>query len=107
MSLTTPANTLILVDVTQITRIITNAVAESLAAKTSFSNDPENSKPEDDLLTYQQACDLLHVTRSGLFKWIQKGFITPRYLGDNSKPFFLKSDILEALKAKQKPQLPV
>lgn len=107
MSPSSQANTFILVDVAQITNIISNAVADSLAAQSAFNNDPDNAKADAQLLSYQETCDMLSVTRSGLFKWIKKGFITPRYIGDNSKPFFLKSDILEALKAKGKPELPV
>jgi len=105
--MTTPLpNTLILVDISQINQIIASAVAESFAAQVNAKLQSEENTAEK-LLTYQETCDLLSITRSALFKWVKKGAITPRYLGSSSKPYFKYSEVMNALQAKAKPKLPI
>lgn len=100
------SNTLIVADLNQINEIISTAIAESFKAQVN-AKIPVDDNALEQLLTYQETCDLLKTNRSTLHRWIKKGFITPRYLGSTTKPYFRKSDILEALKTKEKPELPI
>lgn len=102
-----PQNNMVIVsDLNLINEIISSAIAESFKAQVSAKFAVEDNSLEQ-LLTYQETCDMLKTNRSTLHRWIKKGFITPRYIGSTTKPYFRKSDILEALKAKGKPELPV
>lgn len=98
--------TFILVDVNQIQQIFTSALSDCLAAQSTFQNENgENSA--DQLLTYQDTCDLLQVSRTGLYRWVRKGYINPCFLGGSSKPYFKRSEVMNALQAKAKPKLPL
>mgnify|MGYP001239226009 CR=1 FL=1 len=99
-------NMVIVADLNQLNEIISSAIAESFKAQVNAKIPVEDNSLEQ-LLTYQETCDMLKTNRSTLHRWIKRGFITPRYLGSTTKPYFRKSDILEALKAKEKPELPV
>ena len=48
----------------------------------------------DDLLTTQETCELLGITRQSLYAWIENGKIKPwRKLGGRCAWFFLRKEV--------------
>ena len=58
--------------------------------------DVQFSKEVDEVLTIASAARFLSKSRQTLENWVSAGYIKKRYLGDS--PYFLKSDLLAALK---------
>ncbi|MBI4676029.1 MAG: helix-turn-helix domain-containing protein [Elusimicrobia bacterium] len=57
----------------------------------------------DDILTTQETCSLLGVTRQTLYAWIEKGKIRPwRRLGGRSAWFFVREEVAKAQGQKHK-----
>lgn len=70
-------------------RILKNLLDEKL-------KDVQSDKDEDQVLTIAAAARFLSKSRQTLENWVSAGYIRKRYIGDS--PFFLKSDLLAALK---------
>lgn len=75
----------------QISEIISRKVTEAVNS---------NSKKADDekLISSKEACELFQpaISRPTLHSWAKQGKLKPRYIG--SKVYYLKSEIMEAVK---------
>lgn len=60
-----------------------------------IKNNPFNCPPDQELLTREEACKLLKVDSSTLWRWTNKGKITAYGIG--SKRFYKKEELLESL----------
>ena len=61
----------------------------------AFKNNLSNSTPDQELLTREEACMLLKVDSSTLWRWTNKGKITAYGIG--SKRFYKKEELLNSL----------
>jgi len=60
-----------------------------------IKNNPFNCPPDQELLTREEACKLLKVCLSTLWRWTNKGKITAYGIG--YKRFYKKEEILKSL----------
>jgi excisionase family DNA binding protein len=60
-----------------------------------IKNNPFNNSPDQELLTRDEACMLLKVDSSTLWRWTNKGKITAYGIG--SKRFYKKEELLSSL----------
>ena len=60
-----------------------------------IKNNSKNIPPDQELLTRDEACMLLKVDSSTLWRWTNKGKITAYGIG--SKRFYKKGELLESL----------
>ena len=60
-----------------------------------IKNKPFNHSPDQELLTREEACMLLKVDSSTLWRWTNKGKITAYGIG--SKRFYKKEELLNSL----------
>jgi excisionase family DNA binding protein len=60
-----------------------------------IKNNPFNNSPDQELLTRDEACKLLKVDSSTLWRWTNKGKITAYGIG--SKRFYKKEELLNSL----------
>ena len=60
----------------------------------------QQESPEDDLLTRDQACVILSITKTTLWKHTRSGKL--KSFGIGNRVFYSKKQILEAVKPKQK-----
>jgi len=60
-----------------------------------IKNNPFNHSPDQELLTREEACMLLKVDSSTLWRWTNQGKITAYGIG--SKRFYKKEELLESL----------
>ena len=60
-----------------------------------FKNNLSNSTPDQELLTREQACTLLKVDPSTLWRWTNKGKVTAYGIG--SRRFYKKEELLSSL----------
>ena len=60
-----------------------------------IKNNPFNNSPDQELLTRDEACMLLKVDSSTLWRWTNKGKITAYGIG--SKRFYKKEELLNSL----------
>ena len=60
-----------------------------------IKNNPFNNSPDQELLTREEACKLLKVDSSTLWRWTNKGKITAYGIG--SKRFYKKEELLNSL----------
>ena len=58
-------------------------------------NNPFNCPPDQELLTREEACKLLKVDSSTLWRWTNKGSIIAYGIG--SRRFYKKEELLESL----------
>ena len=63
--------------------------------KEVIKNNPQNIPPDQELLTREEACMLLKVDSSTLWRWTNKGKITAYGIG--SKRFYKKEELLNSL----------
>ena len=61
----------------------------------AFKNNLSNSTPDQELLTREQACTLLKVDPSTLWRWSNKGKVTAYGIG--SRRFYKKEELLSSL----------
>ena len=60
-----------------------------------IKNNPFNHSPDQELLTREEACKLLKVDSSTLWRWTNQGKITAYGIG--SKRFYKKEELLSSL----------
>ena len=60
-----------------------------------IKNNPQNIPPDQELLTRDEACKLLKVDLSTLWRWTNKGKITAYGIG--SRRFYKKEELLSSL----------
>ena len=60
-----------------------------------IKNNPFNNSPEKELLTRDEACKLLKVDSSTLWRWTNKGKVTAYGIG--SRRFYKKEELLNSL----------
>ena len=60
-----------------------------------IKNNPFNNSPDQELLTREEACMLLKVDSSTLWRWTNKGSIIAYGIG--SKRFYKKEELLNSL----------
>ena len=60
-----------------------------------IKNNPQNIPPDQELLTRDEACKLLKVDSSTLWRWTNKGKITAYGIG--SRRFYKKEELLNSL----------
>ena len=60
-----------------------------------IKNNPFNCPPDKELLTREEACKLLKVDSSTLWRWTNKGSIIAYGIG--SRRFYKKEELLESL----------
>ena len=60
-----------------------------------IKNNPQNIPPDQELLTRDEACKLLKVDLSTLWRWTNQGKITAYGIG--SKRFYKKEELLSSL----------
>lgn len=63
--------------------------------KEVIKNNPINTPPDQELLTRKEACKLLKVDSSTLWRWTNKGKITAYGIG--SRRFYKKDELLKSL----------
>ena len=63
--------------------------------KEVIKNNPKNIPPEPELLTREEACKLLKVDSSTLWRWTNKGSIIAYGIG--SKRFYKKEELMGSL----------
>ena len=63
--------------------------------KEVIKNNPINNPPEQELLTREEACRLLKVDSSTLWRWTNKGKITAYGIG--SRRFYKKEELMNSL----------
>ena len=63
--------------------------------KEVIKNNPQNIPPDQELLTRDEACKLLKVDSSTLWRWTNKGKITAYGIG--SRRFYKKEELLNSL----------
>tara|TARA_B100000963_G_scaffold202967_1_gene176759 strand:- start:323 stop:598 length:276 start_codon:yes stop_codon:yes gene_type:complete len=63
--------------------------------KEVIKNNPQKNPSDQELLTREEACKLLKVDSSTLWRWTNKGKITAYGIG--SKRFYKKEEILKSL----------
>lgn len=63
--------------------------------KEVFKNNPFNCPPDQELLTREEACKLLKVDSSTLWRWTNKGKVTAYGIG--SKRFYKKDELIKSL----------
>ena len=61
----------------------------------AFKNNLSNNPPDQELLTREQACTLLKVDPSTLWRWTHKGTVTAYGIG--SRRFYKKEELLSSL----------
>ena len=61
----------------------------------AFKNNLSNSTPDQELLTREQACMLLKVDPSTLWRWTNKGKVTAYGIG--SRRFYKKEELMNSL----------
>jgi hypothetical protein len=61
----------------------------------AFKNNLSNSTPDQELLTREQACTLLKVDPSTLWRWTNKGTVTAYGIG--SRRFYKKEELMNSL----------
>ena len=61
----------------------------------AFKNNLSNSTPDQELLTRDQACTLLKVDPSTLWRWTNKGTVTAYGIG--SRRFYKKEELMNSL----------
>ena len=61
----------------------------------AFKNNLTNNPPDQELLTREQACTLLKVDPSTLWRWTNKGTVTAYGIG--SRRFYKKEELLSSL----------
>ena len=61
----------------------------------AFKNNLSNSTPDQELLTRDQACTLLKVDPSTLWRWTNKGKVTAYGIG--SRRFYKKEELMNSL----------
>ena len=61
----------------------------------AFKNNLSNNTPDQELLTREQACTLLKVDPSTLWRWTNKGKVTAYGIG--SRRFYKKEELLNSL----------
>ena len=61
----------------------------------AFKNNLSNSTPDQELLTREQACTLLKVDPSTLWRWTNKGKVTAYGIG--SRRFYKKEELMNSL----------
>ena len=61
----------------------------------AFKNNLSNNPPDQELLTREQACALLKVDPSTLWRWTNKGKVTAYGIG--SRRFYKKEELLSSL----------
>jgi excisionase family DNA binding protein len=61
----------------------------------AFKNNLSNNPPDQELLTREQACTLLKVDPSTLWRWTNKGKVTAYGIG--SRRFYKKEELLSSL----------
>jgi len=60
-----------------------------------IKNNPQNIPPDQELLTRDEACKLLKVDSSTLWRWTNKGKITAYGIG--SRRFYKKEELMSSL----------
>ena len=60
-----------------------------------IKNNPQNIPPDQELLTREEACMLLKIDSSTLWRWTNKGKITAYGIG--SRRFYKKEELLNSL----------
>ena len=60
-----------------------------------IKNNSQNNPPDQELLTREEACKLLKVDSSTLWRWTNKGKITAYGIG--SRRFYKKEELLSSL----------
>ena len=60
-----------------------------------IKNNPQNIPPDQELLTRDEACKLLKVDSSTLWRWTNKGKITAYGIG--SRRFYKKEELMNSL----------
>jgi excisionase family DNA binding protein len=63
--------------------------------KEVIKNNPFNCPPDQELLTREEACKLLKVDSSTLWRWTNKGKVTAYGIG--SKRFYKKDELIKSL----------
>ena len=63
--------------------------------KEVIKNNSQNTPPDQELLTREEACKLLKVDSSTLWRWTNKGSIIAYGIG--SRRFYKKEELLESL----------
>ena len=63
--------------------------------KEVIKNNPQNIPPDQELLTRDEACKLLKVDSSTLWRWTNKGKITAYGIG--SRRFYKKEELMSSL----------
>ena len=60
-----------------------------------IKNNPQNIPPDQELLTRDEACKLLKVDSSTLWRWTNKGTVTAYGIG--SRRFYKKEELMSSL----------
>tara|TARA_B110000879_G_scaffold90106_1_gene123788 strand:- start:517 stop:792 length:276 start_codon:yes stop_codon:yes gene_type:complete len=60
-----------------------------------IKNNPQNIPPDQELLTRDEACKLLKVDLSTLWRWTNKGTVTAYGIG--SRRFYKKEELMSSL----------
>tara|TARA_B110000093_G_scaffold175097_1_gene209060 strand:- start:930 stop:1205 length:276 start_codon:yes stop_codon:yes gene_type:complete len=60
-----------------------------------IKNNPQNIPPDQELLTREEACMLLKVDSSTLWRWTNKGTVTAYGIG--SRRFYKKEELMSSL----------
>lgn len=74
-------------------------VAEKTAQIIKGQKEPQPTEPTEDLLTPKEACQLLRVTSTTLWRYAKDGKIKP--IGIGAKRYYKRSELLEALTPKK------
>ncbi len=75
---------------------LANLISAGITAQLQNFDRNVNNKPEDDLLTRQEACDFLKIDSSTLWHWTNKGKV--KAYGIANRRYYKKSELLECLK---------